>query len=136
MKMRSLSLISSLALAGLFLLGTSGLASAQDTTTTQSTTTTKTHMHHKMTSITGCLQKGDEANEYSVKTSDGKMYGLTSKKVQLAEHVGHNVKLMGYITPESAEGTEANEKSSGTKKGGDIDMTVTSLKMISTTCPM
>ena len=136
MKMRSLSLISSLALAGLFLLGTSGLASAQDTTTTQSTTTTKTHMHHKMTSITGCLQKGDEANEYSVKTSDGKMYGLTSKKVQLAEHVGHNVKLTGYITPESAEGTEANEKSSGMGKGGDIDMTVTSLKMISTTCPM
>ena len=125
------STMSSIAIAGFFLLGTSGLAGAQSMSTMHS------HMNkaHK-TSITGCLQKGDEAGEYSMKTSDGKMYGLTSKKVQLAGHVGHKVMLQGYITPESAEGSEANEKPSITEKGGDIDMTVTTLKMISTTCQM
>jgi hypothetical protein len=92
---------------------------------------------HHNTSITGCLQKGDEAGEYSMKTADGKLYGLTSKKVQLSEHVGHKVMLRGYITPESAEGSEQNEQSSaGAEKGGDIDMTVTQLKMISTSCQM
>ena len=127
----TISTMSSLAIAGFFLLGTSGFGGAQSMSTTHS------HMKkgHKA-SITGCLQKGDEADEYSMKTSDGKMYGLTSKKVQLADHVGHKVMLHGYITPESAEGNEANEQPSGVEKGGDIDMTVTSLKMISSTCQM
>ena len=48
----------------------------------------------------------------------------------------HKVTVKGYITPKSAEGSEANEPSSTKEKGGDIDMTVTSLKMISTTCQM
>lgn len=127
----TISTMSSLAIAGFFLLGTGGFANAQ------STSTMHAHMRNgHRTSITGCLQKGDEAGEYSMKTSDGKMYGLTSKKVQLADHVGHKVTLHGYITPESAEGSEPNEQPSTTEKGGDIDMTVTSLKMISTSCQM
>jgi hypothetical protein len=124
--------ISSIALAGFFLLGVGGLASAQ---TNMSNTPTATHTkHHHRASATGCLQKGDEAGEYSIKASNGKMYGLTSTKVQLADHVGEKVKVRGYITPESAEGSEANEGSTGTEKGGDIDMTVTSLKMVSKSC--
>lgn len=123
-----LSMLSGLAIAGFLLMGTGSGASAQ-------TKSTMHKMHHKTTSVTGCLQKGDEANEYSIKSSNGKMYGLTSTKVQLSEHVGHKVKVRGYITPESAEGNEANENAAG-EKGGDIDMTVTSLKMISKTCQM
>ncbi len=126
----TISTMSSIAIVGFFLLGSSGLAGAQSTST----------MHHMNkvheTSITGCLQKGDEAGEYSMKTSDGKMYGLTSKKVQLSDHVGHKVMLHGNVTPESGEKPEANAQPSATEKGGDIDMTVTSLKMISTTCQM
>lgn len=124
-----ISTLSSVTVAGFLLVGAGGLAGAQNMSSAPS------HMNkaHKA-SITGCLQKGDEANEYSMKTSDGKMYGLTSKKVQLSDHVGHQVTLHGYITPESAEGSEANEQPSANAKGGDIDMTVTKLKMISTTC--
>lgn len=182
-----LSTLPGLAMAGLFALGTSGFAVAQSTTNSQSTTTTTTESNHQTTSITGCLQKGDGSNQYSMKTSDGKTYGLKSTKVQLSEHVGHNVALTGFITPESAEGSEANGNasgmgnanssgsasqtssgtanantsgtangspsgnssataggnpsgtesgaSSGMDKGGDMDMTVTSLQMISTSCP-
>jgi hypothetical protein len=131
-----ISTISSLALAGFFLLGSNGLAVAQSASTMPSQSTTHSHMNKgHSTSITGCLEKGDEANEYSMKTSNGKTYGLTSKKVQLSDHVGHKVMLRGYITPESAEGSEPKESSTA-EKGGDIDMTVTSLKMISTTCQM
>ncbi|MGH9587194.1 MAG: hypothetical protein ACRD3F_09605 [Acidobacteriaceae bacterium] len=126
----TISALSSIAVACFFLLGTSGLASAQSTAKMHS------QMKHHSTSITGCLQKGDEAGEYSMKTADGKAYGLTSKKVKLAGHVGQKVKVRGYITPESAE-TEQNEQpSAGAEKGGDIDMTVTSLKMISRSCQM
>lgn len=125
-----LSTMSSLAVVCFFLLGTSGPAGAQSMLTHH-------HMHkgHKV-SITGCLQKGDEAGEYSM-NANGKKYGLTSTKVQLADHVGHKVMVKGYTTPESAEGTEANEQpSTNSENGGDIDVTVTSLKMISTTCSM
>lgn len=122
-----LSVISSLAVAGFLFLGMGGSANAQ-------TTSTMHHKNHK-TVVTGCLQKGDEANEYSIKAPDGKMYGLTSTKVDLSQHVGHKVTVHGYITPESAEGNEANENAAG-EKGGDIDVTVTSLKMASKTCQM
>lgn len=119
-----ISAISSLAVAGFLLMGTGSTASGQN----------MSNMHkkeHKAT-VTGCLQKGDEAGEYSI-SAHGKMYGLTSSKVMLGDHVGHKVTVHGYITPESAEGAEANENAAG-EKGGDIDMTVTSLKMVSKTC--
>ena len=135
----TMSAISSLAIAGFLMLGSSSLAGAQSMSPSHMHSHMHMHMHKK--TITGCLQKGDESGEYSMKTANGKMYGLTSKKVDLSEHVGHKVKLHGYITPESAEGAEANQQSAGTangsmEKGGDIDMTVTSLKMVSKTCSM
>lgn len=115
-----LSVIASLAVAGFLLVGTGSTASAQN----------MRNMHrnqHKAT-VTGCLQKGDEAGEYSIKAR-GKMYELTSAKVMLGDHVGHKVTVHGYITPETAEGSQ-------NAAGGDIDMTVTSLKMVSKTCHM
>lgn len=122
-------MISSVAVAGFLLFGAAGLSTAQSSM--------PMHHHktmHKKVSITGCLMKGNEAGEYSMK-ANGKMYGLTSQKVKLMDHVGHEVMVKGYITPESAEGSEANEQNSGAMEaGGDIDVTVTHLKMISTTC--
>lgn len=119
--------ISSFVLAGLFLVGTMGIMVAQ--------LKSKTRKVHKPVSITGCLTKGDEAGEYAMKTSDGKLYGLTSKHVILKNHIGHTVGLSGYIVPESDEKPEKIEaRSSGTAATRDIDMTVTKLKMISTSC--
>src|SRR5437016_14674311 len=43
------------------------------------------------TTVTGCLQKGDEANEFSITGEDGKTYGLRSSAVDLSKHLGHKV---------------------------------------------
>lgn len=78
----------------------------------------------KTMTVTGCLQKGDEADEFSI-AENGKTYGLRSRTVKLADHLGHKVSVTGRFKPEK------NEAEKG-KEAGDI--TVTSLKMISTSC--
>ncbi len=85
--------------------------------------------------VTGCLQKGDEANEYSI-TDNGKTYGLRSTKVDLSKHVGHKVSVTGTMRAESEESersetSEKNEAKEG-KEAGDIR--VSNLKMISESC--
>jgi hypothetical protein len=55
------------------------------------------------TTVTGCLQKGDEAGEYSITGEDGKTYGLRSKTVKLSQHLGHKVTVTGTLRAESAE---------------------------------
>jgi hypothetical protein len=82
------------------------------------------------TTVTGCLQKGDEAGEFSITGEDGKVYGLRSSSVKLAEHLGHKVTVSGKLTPEGAEKGEAKE--GGKKEAGDIQ--VSNVKMVSATC--
>lgn len=88
----------------------------------------KEHRTHGTVTVTGCLQKGDEAGEYSITGEDGKTYGLRSKSVKLAEHLGHKVTVTGR-----AKAEEKEEKEKGSKEVADL--TVTNLKMVSTTCP-
>ena len=78
----------------------------------------------KNVTITGCLQKGDEAGEYSILAKDGKRYGLRSKKVDLSKHVGHTVTVSGRTMREENESGE----------GEYADLTVGSLKMVSESC--
>ncbi len=85
--------------------------------------------------VTGCLQKGDEAGEYSI-TEDGKTYGLRSDSVDLSKHVGHKVSITGKMSAENeaddkAEASEKNE-GKGAKEAGDIR--VSDLKMVSDSC--
>ena len=87
----------------------------------------------KTMTVTGCLQKGDEANEFAI-TDNGKTYGLRSTKVDLAKHVGHQVSVTGTFKAEGkeeGEENEANEKKE-MKEAGDIR--VRSLKMIKEGC--
>lgn len=106
-------------------------AAPQAQQNTAATKSKKMSMHMK--TVTGCLQKGDEANEYSI-TDNGKMYGLRSSKVDLSKHVGHQVSVTGTMRPEreehEAKGTEAKE--AGNKEAGDIR--VARLKMIKDSC--
>ena len=85
--------------------------------------------------VTGCLQKGDEANEFSITGEDGKSYDLTSSSVELSKHVGHKVTVTGTFKAESYA-KEKGEKGANEKKeapeAGDIR--VTSLKMVSDSC--
>ena len=91
------------------------------------------------TTVTGCLQKGDEANEFSITGEDGKTYGLKSSSVDLSKHLGHKVTVTGTLKPESAEkegkseskATEARENKMPMESG---DVTVTNLTMVSDSC--
>jgi hypothetical protein len=83
---------------------------------------------HKAITATGCLQKGDEPGEYSITSDDGKRYGLRSKTVALAKHVGHKVTVTGIRVREQKE----QAKKSG--EGENADLRVTKLKMISESC--
>ncbi len=86
--------------------------------------------------VTGCLQRGDEAGEYSITGEDGKTYGLRSKAVKLSEHLGHKVTVSGTLTPEGAyekeeKKNEEHEKKEAAEAG---DIRVTNLKMVSEKC--
>jgi hypothetical protein len=76
---------------------------------------------HTKATVTGCLQKGDEAGEYSITGEDGKTYGLRSKTVKLWQHVGHKVTVTGTPRAESAEKekgeAEEHEKKEATEAG-------------------
>jgi hypothetical protein len=86
-------------------------------------------------SVTGCLQKGDKAGEFSITGEDGKTWGLRSSTVKLDEHLGHKVTVTGASSHESKaeEKKEGQvEKASSKEEYGDLD--VSSLKMVSATC--
>ena len=89
--------------------------------------------------VTGCLQKGDEAGEFSIKGEDGKTWGLRSTSVKLDQHLGHQVTITGSTTQESAKTEKAEEKKEGqvenaSSKAEYADLNVTDLKMVSATC--
>lgn len=82
-------------------------------------------------SVTGCLQKGDEPNEYSITDTSGKTYEMRSSNVKLADHLGHKVTVTGRLKGETDEDEEREAKGSK-KESGYIQ--VTNLTMISTSC--
>ena len=89
--------------------------------------------------VTGCLQKGHEAGEFSITGEDGKTWELSSKSVKLDEHVGHQVTVTGSAHRESKSEEKAEEKKEGQmeKAAGKEeygDLRVTDLKMVSETC--
>ena len=96
---------------------------------------------HPTKTVTGCLQKGDEPDEFAITTEDGKTYGLRSTNVKLADHVGHKVTVTGASTHESKEEKAAEKQE---KKEGKVenaagkqeigDLKVTDLKMVSASC--
>jgi Protein of unknown function (DUF5818) len=64
----------------------------------------------KAQTLTGCLQKGDSANEYMLTAKDGSTWELKSDSVDLAPHVGHTVTIIGTRSALHAEAHEAKEK--------------------------
>jgi hypothetical protein len=85
--------------------------------------------------VTGCLQKGDEAGEFSITGEDGKNWDLRSNAVKLDRHIGHTVTVTGPITRESkAEEKKEGEVEKASSKAEYGELRVTSLKMVSETC--
>lgn len=62
----------------------------------------------KTVTVTGCLQKGDEPGEYSIRGADGKSYGLRSTTVKLADHLNSKVTVDGKTAREREK--EGNKK--------------------------
>ncbi|HEY6969542.1 MAG TPA: hypothetical protein VJA94_10080 [Candidatus Angelobacter sp.] len=96
----------------------------------------------KASSITlsGCLQEGRILDRFILPGGRGKIYSLRSKTIKLSEHVGHNVSIKGQLTRDEKrdeydfEGSEANEAYGKGKLTDPIDVDVTSLKVLGTSC--
>lgn len=90
--------------------------------------------------ITGCLSKGDSANEFLLTGSDGSTWEVRSSKVALGDHVGHTVTATGVVSNAKMHNMKEDAKDaaadSGMKKSNEEHghMKVTDLKMVSESC--
>lgn len=115
----------------LLLAVTSGRATAQDT---------KSATHNKTRTLTGCLQKGDDADEFKLTTAKGSTWELKSNGHKLGHHVGHTVTITGVVSNAEMHGAKEDAKAEAKEHDMDKDSTehghmkVTSLKMVSDTC--
>lgn len=119
-----------------------GTLHAQETQEKQESKAEKKASHSPKT-VTGCLQKGDEPDEFTITGEDGKTWGLRSGgKVNLAEHIGHKVTITGSPIHESKaqeKKEKAEEKQEGkmekaAQKQEYGDLRVSSVKMVSDSC--
>jgi hypothetical protein len=94
--------------------GTSGLATAQDTTKTT---------HKKTRTLSGCLQKGDDANEYRLTTAKGGTWEIKSDSIKLGDHVGHTVTITGVVSNPEMHGMKEDAKAESKEYGVDKDST-------------
>lgn len=78
-------------------------------------------------SVTGCLSNSGGA--YTLTAKNGKTYELSGDTAKLTDHVGHEMKITGTVSPASASSNDAMGKNSGEET---ID--VASFKHISKTC--
>src|ERR1700682_368448 len=111
--------------------GTAAMATGQDTTKTT---------HKKTRTLTGCLQKGDDANEYKLTTTKGATWEIKSDTVKLGDHVAHTVTITGVVSNATLHGVKEDAKEEAKEHGMDKDstehghMTATHLKMVSESC--
>ena len=93
---------------------------------------------HAAITVTGCLQKGDSADEFAITGVNGKTWELRSPTVKLAEHVGHMVTITG-VRHHETKAEEAKEQKTETKESKEAEakeagLRVTSLNMVSDSC--
>src|SRR4029077_18027366 len=103
--MKKLTLVGALAIVALIAAG----AGAAETKTAAHKAATK--------SLTGCLEKGDEANTFKLTHvtggGDWELVGAPAR-LKMSEHVGHKVEVSG--TSVSAAAAEKAEHAAGAKK--------------------
>ncbi|MGA3319065.1 MAG: hypothetical protein ABSC64_21825 [Candidatus Korobacteraceae bacterium] len=87
--------------------------------------------------LTGCLQKGANANEFNLQAEDGGLWRVKGDSTQLALQVGHAVTLSGDTS--SAE-TQSDETSVAADENAKVahsnrhQITVTNLVQVSDGC--
>jgi hypothetical protein len=111
--------------------GAASLATAQDATKTT---------HKKTRTLTGCIQKAEDAKEYNLTTKDGGTWEVKSDSVKLAPHVGHTMTVTGVVSNATLHGVKEDAKSEAKEHGVDKNstehghITVTNAKMVSDSC--
>lgn len=92
-------------------------------------------------SITGCLSKGDSANEYLLTGTDGSTWEVHSNSaVNLARHVGHTIEAKGVVTNAKMHDMKEDAKDaaqdSGMKKNNTEHghLKVTDVRMVGESC--
>jgi hypothetical protein len=86
----------------------------------------------KTHSMTGCLKAGDAAGSFMLTDLEKgpKTVGIVSSDAKLDPHVGHKIEITGTPVPEA----DAMKMNKDVPKAPHY-MKVTSIKMISATCP-
>ncbi len=90
-------------------------------------------------SMTGCLQKGTEANMYMLTGVEGKgpktveLVEMASG-VNLAPHIGHKVTITGTTVNAKTAAKDEGDKKKKEEKG-EHHMKVDAVKMLAATCP-
>ena len=112
-------------------MGTAGLRTAQGA---------KKTTHRKTRTLTGCLQKADDAHEYNLTTKSGGTWEIKSENVKLAPHVGHTMTITGVVSNATMHGLKEDVKGEAKEHGVDKDSTehghliATYAKMVSDSC--
>jgi len=87
-------------------------------------------------SVTGCLQKGNEPNTWTLSETGTKAKPVeiveAAAGLNLAAHVGHKVTITG--TNLSTKAAASAEHTAASKEAGERHMRADALKMISTSC--
>jgi hypothetical protein len=100
-------------------------------------------------SLTGCLQKGDEANTFWLTNATGGPAGVDKfeligapASLKMSEHIGHKIEVRGHaVGAGEAEKIEHGKMKGMAKKAekkeeqGERHFKVTAMKHIAPTCP-
>ena len=127
MNLKSLLLCLTLACVG------SALLVAQDTTTSP-----KGKAENR--TITGCLAKGDSADEFVLNAANGSTWEVKSDSVSLADHVGHTVAVTGAVEHSTMHNMKEDTKDMAHDTGMKKDNTehghfkASKVKMVSDSC--
>ena len=122
------------------LLMSAGLMNAQDTSQQSMTTANSDTTHSDVRTMTGCLQKGDGANEYALTGRDGSTWEVRSDTVDLASHVGQTVTITGAVRNAGMHGMKEDMKKEAQEHGMDKGatehghLTATQLDVTSSHC--
>ncbi len=90
--------------------------------------------------VTGCVAKGEDANEYTLVGNDGSTWEVRSSRVSMAKHVGHTVSATGVVKHARMHNLKEDAKDAAKDTGAKKDtsehghLTVTSVKMVSESC--
>jgi hypothetical protein len=91
--------------------------------------------------VTGCLTKGDSANEFLLTANDGSTWEVhNNSSVNLASHVGHTIAAKGVVSNAKAhnlkEDAKDAEKDTGMRKHNEEHghLKITDVQMVSDSC--